>query len=297
VKRFAFFPGCLIPARHPAMEFAIRATLPRLDIELVDLEGASCCPDPIYFKSKDKLTWLAVAARNLCLAEDLGVDVVTNCSGCTATLSETYHMLADEPELKEQVNKRLAKIGRTYKGTSKVRHIATVVRDEAGYEAIRSSVTHPLKGLKVAIHYGCHLLKPSRIMNVDNPDDPSVLENLIRALGAEPVRHRNWYLCCGKACQNEDIPNNMMHDLLGSVHDEKADVLGMICPTCFGQFDHGQMKIAKLFDEDYHTPAVYYFQLLALAQGVPYEKLGFEKQRFKPIVLQQFDQASAAPPA
>ncbi|MDX2437610.1 MAG: heterodisulfide reductase-related iron-sulfur binding cluster [Acidobacteriota bacterium] len=145
-----------------------------------------------------------------------------------------------------------------------------MVRDEAGYETIRNSVTHPLKGLKVAIHYGCHLLKPSRIMNVDNPDDPSVLENLIRALGAEPVRHRNWYLCCGKACQNEDIPNNMMHDLLGAVHDEKADILGMICPTCFGQFDHGQMKIAKLFDEDYHTPAVYYFQLLALAQGVPY---------------------------
>ena len=297
MKRFAFFPGCLIPARHPAMEFAIRATLPKLDIELVDLEGASCCPDPIYFKSKDKLSWLAVAARNLCLAEDLGVDLVTNCSGCTATLSETYHLLADEPELKEQVNERLAKIGRTYRGTSKVRHIATVVRDEAGYDKIKASVTHPLEGLKVAIHYGCHLLKPSRIMNVDNPDDPQVLENLIRALGAEPVRHRNWYLCCGKACQNEDIPNNMMHDLLGSVHDEGADVLGMICPTCFGQFDHGQMKIAKLFEEDFHTPAVYYFQLLALAQGVPYDQLGFQKQRFKPTVLQQFDETAVAPPA
>ena len=296
MKRFAFFPGCLIPARHPAMEFAIRATLPKLDIELVDLEGASCCPDPIYFKSKDKLSWLAVAARNLCLAEDLGVDLVTNCSGCTATLSETYHLLADEPELKEQVNERLAKIGRTYRGTSKVRHIATVVRDEAGYDKIKASVTHPLKGLKVAIHYGCHLLKPSRIMNVDNPDDPQVLENLIRALGAEPVRHRNWYLCCGKACQNEDIPNNMMHDLLGSVHDEGADVLGMICPTCFGQFDHGQMKIAKLFEEDFHTPAVYYFQLLALAQGIPYDQLGFQKQRFKPTVLQQFDETSAPQP-
>jgi len=296
MKRFAFFPGCLIPARHPAMEFAIRATLPKLDIELVDLEGASCCPDPIYFKSKDKLSWLAVAARNLCLAEDLGVDLVTNCSGCTATLSETYHLLADEPELKDRVNERLAKIGKTYKGTSKVRHIATVVRDEAGYEAIKASVTRPLEGLKVAIHYGCHLLKPSRIMNVDNPDDPQVLENLIRALGADPVRHRNWYLCCGKACQNEDIPNNMMHDLLSSVHDEKADILGMICPTCFGQFDHGQKKIAKLFDEDFHTPAVYYFQLLALAQGIPYDDLGFQKQRFKPTVLQQFDEAAAAPP-
>jgi len=292
MTRFAFFPGCLIPARHPGMEFAIRATLPKLGIELVDLEGASCCPDPIYFKSKDKLSWLAVAARNLSLAEDLGIDVVTNCSGCTATLSETWHLLHDDPELKEKVNRRLAKIGRTYKGTSRIRHIATVARDEAGYDAIKASVTRPLEGLKVAIHYGCHLLKPSRIMNVDNPDDPQVLENLVRAIGAEPVRHRNWYLCCGKACQVEDIPNNMMHDLLNAVHDESADILGMICPTCFGQFDHGQMKIAKLFDEDYHTPPVYYFQLLALAQGVPYDKLGFDKQRFKPTVLQRYDEAA-----
>ena len=93
MKRFAFFPGCLIPVRYPAMEYAIRYTLSRLGIEIVDLEGASCCPDPIYFKSKDKIAWLTVAARNLTLAEDLGVDIFTNCSGCTATLSETYHLL------------------------------------------------------------------------------------------------------------------------------------------------------------------------------------------------------------
>jgi heterodisulfide reductase subunit B2 len=287
VKRFAFFPGCLIPARHPAMEFAIRTTLPRLGIEIVDLEGASCCPDPIYFKSKDKEAWLAVAARNLTLAEDLGLDIFTNCSGCTATLSETYHLLQDE-ELRERVNRRLKRVGREYRGTSRVRHIATVVRDEVGYEAVKESVKRPLDGLRVAIHYGCHLLKPSRIMQVDDPDNPQVMENLVRALGATPVRHRNWYLCCGKACQNEDIPNNMMHDLLATVNDEKADILGMICPTCFGQFDHGQMKVSKLFDEEFNTPPIYYFQLLAFAQGTPYDELGFERQRFKPECLRGF---------
>ena len=144
MKRYAFFPGCLIPARHPAMEFAIRHTMDRLGIEIVDLEGASCCPDPIYFKSKDKEAWLTVAARNLTLAEDLGLDIFTNCSGCTATLSETYHLLKDE-ELRERVNKRLARIGRHYRGTSKIRHIATLVRDDIGFEAVRQSVTRPLR--------------------------------------------------------------------------------------------------------------------------------------------------------
>jgi heterodisulfide reductase subunit B len=85
------------------------------------------------------------------------------------------------------------------------------------------------------------------------------------------VRHRNWYLCCGKACQSADVPMNMVHDLFSTVHEEQADILCMICPTCFGQFDHGQKTVAKKFDEDFHTPPVYYFQLLALAQGVPYD--------------------------
>ncbi|MBU0717234.1 MAG: CoB--CoM heterodisulfide reductase iron-sulfur subunit B family protein [Planctomycetes bacterium] len=288
MKRFAFFPGCLIPARHPAMEFAIRHTLPRLGIEVVDLPGASCCPDPIYFKSKDKLAWLTVAARNLTLAEELKLDIFTNCSGCTATLSETYHLLQDET-LRARVNERLKRIGRVYRGTSRVRHIATLVRDEAGYEAVRASVTRPLEDLRVAIHYGCHLLKPSRIMQVDDPNDPNLLEELVTALGAWPVRHRNWYLCCGKSCQKDEIPDNMMNDLLNTVNDEQAALLCMICPTCFGQFDHGQMKVAKQFGQDYHTPPIYYFQLLAFAQGVPYDELGFERQRFKPACLRQFE--------
>jgi heterodisulfide reductase subunit B len=288
-NRFAFFPGCLIPTRHPAMEAAIRRTLPKLGIELVDLEGTSCCPDPIYFKSKDKVSWLAVAARNLTLAEDLGLDIFTNCSGCTATLSETCHLLEDEM-LRSEVNRRLKKIGREYRGTSRIRHVVTLLRDVAGYETVRKSVVRPLEGLKVALHYGCHLLKPSRIMQVDDPNDPTVLEVLVAALGATPVRHRNWFLCCGKACQSDEIPSSMMHDLLGTVHNENADILCLICPTCYGQFDHGQAKVSKQFHEDFHTPPVYYLQLLAFAQGVPYDELGFEKQRFKPDCLRRFEQ-------
>ncbi len=287
MQRFAFFPGCLIPARYPAMEYAIRQTLPRLDIELVDLEGASCCPDPIYFKSKDKVAWLAVAARNLTLAEEQGLDVVTNCSGCTATLSETYHLLQDE-ELRERVNKRLARIGRRYEGTSRVRHIVTLVRDVAGYDMVRQSVVRPLEGLKMAIHYGCHLLKPSKVMEVDDPNNPSVMENLVEALGASPVRHKNWYLCCGKACQDEDLPAEMMRDLLTTVRDEQADILCLICPTCFSQFDVGQHRVARKYDEDFHTPPVYFFSLLAFCQGVDYDMLGFERHRFKPERLKDF---------
>jgi heterodisulfide reductase subunit B len=291
--RLAFFPGCLIPARYPGMEFAIRKAFDRLGLELVDLEGSSCCPDPIYFKSKDKTAWAAVAARNLTLAEERNVDVVTNCSGCTATLSETYHLLEDG-DLRNRVNERLARIGRRYRGTSRVRHLATVIREQVGYDAVRESVVRPLDGLKVAIHYGCHLLKPSKIMNVDDPNNPQLLEQLVSAVGATPVRHRNWYLCCGKAAQDQEIPDRMMHDLLSTVREQEAELLCLICPTCFGQFDFGQARIAKLFEEEFNTPTVYYMQLLAFAQGVPYDDLGFERQRFKPECLRRFEEPGAA---
>jgi heterodisulfide reductase subunit B len=289
--RFAFFPGCLIPARYPAIEKAIRRTLETLGVKLVDMEGASCCPDPIYFKSKDKLSWLTVAARNLSLAEELGLDVVTNCSGCTATLSEACHLLHDS-ELLEKVDRRLRRIGRRYQGTTRVRHVATVLRDCIGIGRIRDSVVRPLEGLQIAIHYGCHLLKPSAVMRVDDPNDPRMMEDLVGALGAKPVRHHNWHLCCGKACQEEDLPANMMRDLLTSVREEDAELLCLICPTCFGQFDHGQMKIAQRFEEDFHIPAIYYMQLLAFAQGVPYDELGLERQRFKPECLRRFEKSA-----
>jgi len=289
LKRFAFFPGCLIPTRHPAMEFAIRHTLPKLGIEIVDLEGASCCPDPIYFKGFDKEEWITLAARNLCVSDEAGLDIVTCCSGCTATLKEAYHLMNEDEGIRDRVNQRLKRIGREYKGTIEARHIVTVLRDDVGYNKVAASVVKPLTGLRVAIHYGCHLLKPSRIMQVDDPNNPEVLEKLVAALGATPVRHRNWYLCCGKACQIEDAPANMMRDLLKTVHQEGAEILGMICPTCFGQFDHGQAKVARRFGEDFHTPPIYYFQLLAFAQGVPYDRLGFERQRFKPECLRRFE--------
>ena len=127
------------------------------------------------------------------------------------------------------------------------------------------------------------------LMQVDDPNNPTVMENLVNALGADPVRHKNWYLCCGKACQRDEVPAEMMRDLLGTVNDEHADILCLICPTCFGQFDQGQFKVAKQFGEDFHTPTLYYFQLLAFAQGLAYEQLGVERQRFKPECLRRYE--------
>jgi heterodisulfide reductase subunit B len=292
-KKFAFFPGCLIPVRYPQMEAAIRKTLPKLGIEIVDLPGFTCCPDPIYFKSYDKTAWLTVAARNLAIAEEAGLNLFTICSGCTATLSETYQQLNTNKKLKEEVNQRLARVGREYKGTSTIRHVVTLIRDEVGLDAIGASVVRPLEDLTVAIHYGCHLLKPSHIMKVDDPDDPRILDDLVGALGATPVRHGEWILCCGKACKHEEAPAQMMYDLLKSVAAVKADVLGVVCPSCFNEFDLGQVKLARQYnDESVKTPAVYYFQLLGLAQGLSLEEVGLHRHKVKAPALEKYSAAA-----
>lgn len=280
--KVAFFRGCLIPVKYPQMEVAVRHTLPKLGIEPVDVPGFTCCPDPIYFKATDKESWLTMAARNLCEAEERGLDIFTVCSGCTATLSETSHLLAENEELRARVNKRLARVGKNYKGTTKVRHIVTLIRDLVDPAVISESVRRPLTDLRVAIHYGCHLLKPSPIMNVDDPDNPYMMERLVRATGATPIRHKEWILCCGKAIAKSELKQKPMETVLCSVKEVNADVLCVICPSCFGEFDFGQIKASKRLERDVTTPAIYYFQLLAIAQGMSADDVGLSRHRVKP---------------
>jgi len=276
------FYGCMIPIKYPQMEAAFKRTMPNLGVELVDVEGFTCCPDPIFFKSKDVLGWLTVAARNLCVAEEAGTNIVTLCSGCTATLKEAVFLLAEDEALKKQVNKRLAKIGKEYKGTTKVEHAVVLIRDELGIDRVKESVVRPLDGVKVAIHYGCHLLKPSQIMHVDDADYPSILEDLIGATGATPVSHDEELLCCGKGCIDDDMPVDMVYEIFSSIRESGADCMGLICPTCFSSFDLGQIVVGRKKDTKFDIPVIYYFQLLGLAQGLSAEEVGLGLHKVKP---------------
>jgi heterodisulfide reductase subunit B len=276
------FYGCMIPIKYPQMEAAFKRTMPNLGVELVDLEGFTCCPDPIFFKSKDVLGWLTVAARNLCVAEEAGTNIVTLCSGCTATLKEAVFLLAENEDLRGQVNRRLAKIGREYKGTTKVEHAVVLIRDQLGIDRVRESVVRPLDGLKVAIHYGCHLLKPSQIMHVDDADYPSILEDLVSATGATPISHDEELLCCGKGCIDDDMPVEMVYNIFSSIRESGADCMGLICPTCFSSFDLGQIVVGRKKGTSFDIPVIYYFQLLGLAQGLSAKEVGLGLHKVKP---------------
>jgi len=275
------FWGCMMPLKYPQMELAIRNTLPRLGVELVDIDGFTCCPDPIYFKARDKVKWLTIAARNLAVAEKTGLDVITMCSGCISTLREAQHILGEDPALRDLVNKRLKRINREYKGTVKVKHAVVLIRDDLGMDVVKKSVKRPLKNVTVAIHYGCHLLKPSQIMHVDDADYPSILDDLVTAIGAKPIEHQEKLLCCGKGCMDDELPLEMTSAVFSSIEKSGADCMGLICPTCFSSFDLGQIMISRKKGKTYNIPVIYIFQLLGLAQGLGPKEVGLHTHRIK----------------
>ncbi len=279
--KYTPFFGCMMTTKYPWFEASVRRSLDTVGLELVDVEGFTCCPDPIYFQARNKLDWYTVAARNLSVAEDAGNDIITTCSGCTATLSEVNLALKEDEELKERVNKRLKRIGREFKGTIDVRHAVTVLRDDFGMDRITETVKRPLKGLRVAVHYGCHLLKPSRVMRVDDPDRPTILDNLLRAIGAEPISHEKTLLCCGRACMTDSIPDTMVGDILDTIKSHDADCMGLICPTCFDEFDLGQIVLGRKLKKTFNVPIIYYFQLLGLAQGLSATDVGLNMHKVK----------------
>jgi heterodisulfide reductase subunit B len=280
-KKVVPFWGCMMPLKYPQMELAIRKTLPNLGVDIVDIEGFTCCPDPIYFKAKDKMNWLTIAARNLAVAEETGLDIITMCSGCISTLKEAQYLLAEDPKLLDQVNKRLKKINKEYKGKVNIKHAVVMIRDELGVDVVKKSVKKSLEGIKVGIHYGCHLLKPSQIMHVDDADYPSILDDLVKAIGATPVEQKEKLLCCGKGCMDADIPLEMTESIFAAIEESGADCMGLICPTCFSSFDIGQIMIARKKGKTFNIPVIYIFQLLGLAQGLSAEEVGLHKHRIK----------------
>jgi len=253
--------------------------LDKLDIDCSDLPGASCCPAPGVFRSFDKPTWLALAGRNIVLSEELGRDVLTICNGCYGSLTDANHELKSDVALKKSTNVHLGKIGKKYNGTVDVRHIVEFLYDEFGPEKIKEMVVKPLD-LKVALHYGCHLVKPSKERNLGSVEQPTFFDELIEATGAESIDYPDKMACCGAGGGvRSALPEKsleMTNHKLSRIRDAGADCIVNACPFCHLQLDSGQAEIREKFALEYNIPVLHYSQLLGLAFGFPIEELGID---------------------
>ncbi len=283
---YGLFLGCTIPNHLPHLELAARRALRELAVDTVELPEATCCPDPVGMPGLDHLGWLAIAARNLCLAEEQGVDILTLCNGCYETLKEARHFLADKAT-RARVNEILAPLGKQYQGNVRVVHLVELLWGVLGPQAIAERVTRPLAGLRAAVHYGCHLTRPSELLQFDHPQAPVSLDELVGALGATSVAYPRKMLCCGAGVKGFDkeeatnIGRRIAREKFLNVRAAEADCLVVPCPTCMAQYDVNQGLIERTFGEKYEVPVFYYAELLCLGLGVPPAELGFQFHRTK----------------
>jgi len=280
--KYAFYLGCIIPNRYPNIEKATRVTLPRLGIELEDMKGASCCPAPGVIKSFDRLTWLLLSARNLCIAEEMGLDILTLCNGCYATLKEANTILTRNEKERRKTNETLSAIGHKFNGRIRVKHLAEVLYRDIGLDTIRSSVKQSLP-VKAAAHYGCHILKPADLREWNTIERPTFLDEMIEATGASSVPYRNRMMCCGAGGGLRsgilDVALDMLREKLENMKQAGAECIVDICPFCHLQFDAGQIQLEQKFKAAYNIPVIYYTQLLGLAMGLSENEVGLRMNR------------------
>ena len=280
--KYALFLGCTIPVRGQNYEMSARKVAEALGIEFVDVPEFSCCGFPA--KSVDFMTSLLMSARNMAIAEEKGLDILTLCNACTVTLVEAQEEFRKHPELLEEVNKKLTRIGKKYTGKVKVRHFARFLYEEYGVEKLKEHVKRPLENLNLAAHYGCHFIRPSEVYEeFDDPEHPVSLDRLIEATGARSVNYMEKEKCCGGGILGikEEDALKMTKEKLDEVKKVNADAMISICPFCSIMYEGSQKKIEKLFETEYGIPVLYYPQVLGLAMGFTPEEMGFKLNRVR----------------
>ena len=284
--KYAFFLGCVAPNRYPMIESSIRAVFDHLGAEIMEMEGASCCPAPGVFRAFHIPTWLVIAARNITIAEELGVDIITGCNGCYGTLRDAWYELNHEPELKKMVNEHLEKVGRHYKGNIEPKHVVQALVQDMGMDYLRDFVKYKFKDLKVAVHYGCHIVKPSDKRPWGGEYEcPTFLDELVEITGAKSIDYKDKFMCCGAGgavrTAVKEVSADFSREKLTNIREAGADIIIDCCPFCHLQLDLGQMEANSVYGniigEPFKIPVIYITQLLGLSFGIDPNQLGLIK--------------------
>jgi len=269
--KYAFFLGCLIPARELNYEVAVRKVLPALGVNLVEMKEASCCA-PFSIQSLDYASWMALAARNLAIAEEMGLDILTLCNDCYESLLMVNTLLKEKKDLRNKVNETLTKVGKEFKGKTDVKHLVDVLHDDVGIKKIKDAVNAPFKGLRVGAQPGCHLTKPKRI-HFEMIRGYRALDELVEATGAESVQFEKREMCCGGPLRdiNDELARQVSRQKLITLKNANVQAIVTLCPFCYLQLDTGQLEVKRHFNEEYNLPVLHFIELLKMAMGMKLE--------------------------
>ncbi|MEC7640630.1 MAG: CoB--CoM heterodisulfide reductase iron-sulfur subunit B family protein, partial [Nitrospinota bacterium] len=267
--KFALFTGCVAKGATRELMISTIKAAEGLGMDFVEMKSASCCGAGVI-PEKSPLLTDALNARNIAIAEEQGLDLITICSTCQGNLKKSECKIDSDPEYRNKVNDVLREGGHQYSGGKiNVKHFAHILATKEGLELLRKKVTRPLTGLKVAAFYGCSVLRPSELSDFEDPDNPTGMENIFEALGATPVYYPSRIKCCGFPIimMNKQASLDMSGNALLDAIQSGADCVVTGCPLCHLSLDSYQPEIDKLKAQGYSIPILHLPQLVALALG------------------------------
>lgn len=273
---YAYYPGCSLEHSARPYDRSVREVFAALGVTLREIEDWNCCGATMYMSVK-KIVGYAISARNLALAQNMGLDICAPCSSCYTILRKTNRHIAWDPRERERINEALSAADLSYDTFVKVRHPLDILVNDVGLDTIRERVVRPLTGVRVAPYYGCQIVRPHG--GFDDTDDPVTMDRLIEAIGAEPVPYPCKVRCCGGMLMTteQDIALKLNLSLLQGAADNDADVVATACPLCQMNLEAYQGRINRAFGENFRLPVVYFTHLVGLALGIAPEKMGMDK--------------------
>lgn len=271
--RYAFFPGCIARNIYPGLESSTRLIATPSGIELIDL-GFSCCPPPGLARSHDEWGWMLIASRNLALAEQAGLDLLSICNGCYSTFRHVHSMLSNDPELLARINRILERVDLKYGCRSKPIHLLDLLLNLT--PKIKQQLRMELN-LKLAVHYGCHYLKPRNGRSYREMESPERLERFLEQLGCQPVEYPYKLLCCGAGggvwSGFPSLSLTILKRKLEGIETANPDGILTICSFCHMQLDQGQARLGRT-----RIPVIHLAQLIGLGLGIKDRALGLHLQ-------------------
>ena len=260
MKYYSYFPGCTLKTKAAALDACARSAARALGVELQEIENWQCC-GAVYPQAEDEIAARLSSVRALDAARQKNQELLTLCSACHHVLKRVNDDMRSNEYIRTRANNYLA-LETPYAGEIRVVHYLEMLRDEVGFDRLRAAVVNPLKGRKIAAYYGCLLLRPSRVMAFDDPENPTVIEDFLAALGAAPVRYSLRNECCGGyiALEDKSAAQKRSGAILASAKAAGAETVVTACPLCMYNLDaNGGAE---------HVPVRYFTELLAEALGV-----------------------------
>mgnify|MGYP000527654144 FL=1 len=284
--KISYFPGCTLKTTAKNFEESALASLSFLGIDVVELPRWNCC-GTVYSLTDDDLMHQIAPVRNLIrVKEQKDTRVVTLCSMCYNTLKRANNLVKEDEEKLNKLNDFMYRENVKYDGKVEVLHLLEVLKNEVGFSEIAKKVKRSLKGLRVANYYGCLLLRPPEV-GLDDPEHPTILNDLLHSLGAEVIDYPYETECCGSyhTVVNVDLVVERAYDILNSAISQGAEAVVLSCPLCNFNLDNRQKEIKKKFPDFKGIPVFYFTQLLALSLGLDERVCRFELNFVNPYPL------------